>query len=87
MSEISDLFTELLYGSGAWIGAILISAIILLVTSRVKYSGAVFMPITIFMGMQYLNTVSTNNNLMWMGILMFIMSIYSLGMLIKDVKG
>jgi hypothetical protein len=84
--EFIEFFNELLFGSGAWMGAILISAIILLVTYRVKYSGVVFMPICIFLGMQYLNTVPANSNLMWIAILMFIMAIYSLAMLIRDVR-
>jgi hypothetical protein len=46
----------------------------------------VFMPICIFLGMQYLNTVPANSNLMWIAILMFIMAIYSLAMLIRDVR-
>jgi len=83
--EFAEFFNELLFGTGAYLGAILICAIVLLVTYKVRYSGALFMPITIFLGIQYLNTVPQNSNLIWVGILMFIMSIYSLGTLINGV--
>ena len=84
--EFTEFFNELLFGTGAWLGAIIIAAVVLLVTFRVRYSGAVFMPICVFLGMQYLGTVNPQSNLTWIGVLMFVLAIYCLGMLMRDVK-
>jgi hypothetical protein len=84
--EFTEFFQELLFGTGAWLGALLIVSIIVIVTVKNRLSGAIFMPICIFLGIQYFNTVSASSNLMWIGILMFIMAIYCLAMLIMEVR-
>jgi hypothetical protein len=84
--EFIEFFNELLFGSGAWIGAIIIVSIIALTTLRTKLSGAIFMPICVFLGMEYFSKVPSNSNLMWIGILMYIMAIYCLAMLIMGVR-
>jgi hypothetical protein len=84
--EFLEFFNELLFGSGAWIGAIIIVSIVALTTLRAKLSGVIFMPICIFLGIEYFNKISSNSNLMWIGILMFIMAIYCLTMMIMEVQ-
>jgi hypothetical protein len=84
--DFTEFFQQLLFGTGAWLGAILIVSIIVIVTVKNRLSGAIFMPICIFLGIQYFNTVSSSSDLMWIGILMFIMAIYSLSMLISGIK-
>lgn len=56
--EFQEFFEELLYGSGAWLGLILILSIVLIVSLKVKYSSALFVPIMIFLGLFYLENVS-----------------------------
>jgi len=84
--EFAEFFTELLFGSGAWIGAIIIVSVIVLTTFRMRLSGAIFMPICIFLGIEYFNKVPGNSDLIWIGVLMFIMAIYCLGMLIMEAR-
>jgi hypothetical protein len=65
LTTFGDFFDELLYGSGAWIGLILIIALILLVTVKVKYSSALFIPICVFLGLFYLDNVSENSDFIY----------------------
>jgi len=83
MSEIQQAFTELLYGSGAWLGLILIVTIIVVTSHRNKYLALIFIPVTIFMGISYLNNVTLNSDLTWMALIMFITSTF---LLIKIAK-
>lgn len=76
MSEAEQLFTELLFGSGAWIGFLLVISIVFLMTWKIKESGIIFIPFTIFMGISYLQNVSASSNFMWGSILMFITSVF-----------
>jgi len=58
--EAEEFFMELLFGSGSWLGLILIVVIALLVVSQVKYSSLPMTVILIFMGLDYLlNTPNT----------------------------
>lgn len=84
--EFTEFFNELLFGTGAWLGLILIVAIIALVTAKEKLTGGIFLPIAIFIGIEYFMNVPSNSNFMWAGIIMFVMAIYCLAMLIKGVK-
>lgn len=74
-----EFFNELMFGSGAWFGLILIIAIVIIVTAHKKISGVLFMPITIFIGIYYLQHLESNNMFIWGAIMMFITSIYCLG--------
>lgn len=74
--EASELFTELLFGSGSWIGLLLILSIIFVVSFIDKRSSIIFIPLSIFMGFMYLENVSANSYFMWSAILMFITTIF-----------
>jgi hypothetical protein len=84
--EFQEFFTELLFGTGAWLGIILIVSVIVLVTFKEKLSAGIFLPICIFLGIQYFNSVPSNSNLIWGAILMFVMAVYCIGMLIDGVR-
>lgn len=58
--DFIEFFEELLYGSGAWIGLLLILGLVLVVTLKVKYSSALFVPFMIFMGLFYMDNVAEN---------------------------
>lgn len=79
--EFIEFFDELLYGTGSWIGITLMLAIFLAMLVKWKYSGVLFLPITILMGIDYLN-----QDLDWQAIIMFLSSIFILLYLIKDLK-
>lgn len=58
--EAVEFFNELLFGSGSWLGLILIIVICLLVVSRVKYASLPMTVILLFIGLDYLqNTPNT----------------------------
>lgn len=58
MGTIDELFTALLFGSGAWFGLLLIIAVCLVVAVAVRYSGVFFTLLLIFLGYQYLTHIS-----------------------------
>jgi len=82
--EFQELFNELLYGSGAWIGFLIILSIILLVSVSVKHSGIIFIPICIFIGIFYLDNVAVNSNFMWSAIIMFLLPFFLFFRLMKE---
>lgn len=63
--DFIEFFEELLFGSGSWIGLLLILGLVLLVTLKVKYSSALFVPFMIFMGLFYLENVSESVNFIY----------------------
>jgi len=63
--EFIEFFQELMYGSGAWIGLIIILGISLLVVAKVKYSSAPFAIIFLFLGIFYLNNVAADADFIW----------------------
>lgn len=68
-------FNELLFGSGAWLGLTMILTLIFIVTVINKYAGLIFMPLTIFLAIDYLTMIPTNSNFMWGAILMLVTSV------------
>lgn len=75
MSGIEDVFKELLFGSGAWLGLIIILVLIIGASERSKYAGACFIPVSLFIGIMYFDNVAVNENFMWAGVIMFIATI------------
>jgi uncharacterized membrane protein len=65
MSEVSEIFTELLFGSGAWIGLVLLISIALLVGYKVKYASALFLVIFIFLGWEYFSHITASSMHFW----------------------
>ena len=71
MSDVTEFFTELLFGTGAWLGLLLILSIIFLVSLKDKMANYIFIPLTIFMGIMYLSNIAEDSNFMYASILMF----------------
>lgn len=63
MGLIDELFTALLFGSGAWFGLLIIVAVALLVSYTVKYSGVFFTVFLMFLGVQYLSRITNTDYL------------------------
>jgi len=67
--EFIEFFTELMFGSGAWFGLIIILAICFLGAWKAKYSAPLWILILLFMGFQYLeqigDEISVTNNFAW----------------------
>jgi len=69
-NEIAEAFTELFYGSGAWLGLLLYLTIIISLTYIWKKSGVFFIPVTVILGIQYFN-----NDLGWHSLIMWLTTI------------
>jgi len=72
LSSIAQVFTELFYGSGAWLGLLLFLAIIIGLAFSNKYVGVLMLPVSIFLAISYLDYPS----LLWHGAIMFICAIF-----------
>lgn len=67
-----ELFNQLLYGTGSWIGVILTIGFMAIVTKITRWSSIVFIPILLFMGVDYFNKLASNSMFMWNGVLCFV---------------
>lgn len=54
MSTYANLFNELLYGSGAWLGILIILSLMVGVTAKIKEAGAVMVPIGVYLAIDYI---------------------------------
>lgn len=79
-----QLFEELLFGEGFWLGLILIVAIGLYIGSRVKFSGLLFIIIYVFLAIEYINKLSANSAQMWGIIVCLVASLFSTYQLYDD---
>lgn len=70
MSQAEEFFTELFLGSGAFLGLAIILIIMILAISLNKWASAFFVPLSIFMGIWYLENLPSNSSLMWNGIIL-----------------
>lgn len=84
--EWAELFNELLFGAGAWLGLGIIISLAFLVSWKVKYMGLIWAIILIFLGIEYINHVSTSSNFMWSIVICFISAIILILKTILDVK-
>ena len=76
---IEEVFTELFFGAGSWLGLLLLLSLILGLLFKNRYIGALMLPVSIFLGINYLNY-----NLGWHAIIMFFTSIFILVFMIKN---
>lgn len=76
MTQISDVFTELFYGGGSWLMLIILVSMILVISVKIKYSLIIFIPISIFLGFNYLNKATPINHLDWCAVIMWILPIF-----------
>lgn len=73
MSDVQLAFEELFFGAGSWLGILLLLAIIAVLTLKNRYLGVLMIPVTLFLGIDYID-----NGLMWNGIIMFLASVFVL---------
>jgi len=86
-TDASNWFHELFYGSGKWLTLTLTLAIIISVSTIFPYGGIFFLPLTIFLGIDYMRNISASSDFMWGAITMTFASIYILAMAIrKSIK-
>lgn len=67
--EFIEFFTELMFGTGAWLGIIIILAITLLVAYQAKYSSAVWFMVLLMLNFEYWQQIGgeidVSSNFMW----------------------
>jgi len=85
-AEITEVFEELLFGSGAWIGLIIILAIMLPLSVKLKYSSAIWIIVMIFLEIEYYNNISRSSNFMWAIIISLMAIAFFAYRLYEDVK-
>lgn len=76
MTDISEIFTELLFGSGFWIGFIIISAFAIGISYKYKYTAVIFALVLFFMTLQYWDNIAVDSNFMWGAILCLIEMVF-----------
>jgi len=57
-----EFWHELFYGEGKWFGIIVMLAIIIIVCKRSPYASILFMPITIFLALDYFDKIPNDRN-------------------------
>lgn len=72
LSAIAELFNELLFGSGFWIGFIIISAFSIGISYKYKYTATIFAIVLFFMALQYWDNIAVDSNYMWGAVLCFV---------------
>jgi len=70
MNEAQEFFSELFFGSGAFLGLGMILIFVIIALAFNKWSGAFFIPFAIFMALFYFENIPENSYLMWNGIIM-----------------
>jgi len=85
MSEIVDAvngaFEALFYGAGSWLGILLLLSITLGLLLKWKYSGALLLPITIFLGIDYVA-----KDLLYHALIVWFAAIFILLFMCKQLK-
>lgn len=62
---LSDMFQEFFFGSGFWLGFLIISAFALGLSYKFKYSGVVFEIVLFFFALEYLDNLAVSSAYMW----------------------
>jgi len=81
MSLVEQAFTELFYGAGSWLGLILLMSLCIIPTYKWREVGILFMPITVFLGVEYLG-----QNLEWQALIMFFTAIFIIFLFADGLK-
>ena len=63
--DFAELFQELIYGSGAWIGLLIVVGLALLITVAVKYGSFPMIFILIFYGIYVLQNAADPSNILF----------------------
>lgn len=86
MSGIEEVFTELLFGSGAWIGLTILLILCISGTLLHKYAGVFFGLILIFLGIEYLNNVNVTSNFYWSVLICWFSALFCFLRVVGEVR-
>lgn len=88
MALIDDFFNALIFGSGSWIGLIIIVLLILIMAHLASYLGKIAgLIIGVYLGVEFLQHTETNSYLAWNAIIMFLMAVFLVYSLFREGKG
>lgn len=82
LEAVNGAFEALLFGSGSWLGILLLVSIIVALLLKWPYIGALLLPVTIFVGIEYVG-----KDLAWHSIIMFLTGIFTLFYMAKELRG
>jgi len=85
VSEISELFTELLFGSGALIGLTLLMAVAFIVSAKVKYAASIFVVIFLFLAWEYFSHITATSMNAWYFLICLVVAVFLGGFIYQDV--
>jgi hypothetical protein len=81
LEAVNAAFQALFYGDGAWFGLLLILSICIGLMLKWKYSGVLFLPVTIFLGIDYLD-----HSLPWHALIVWSSSLFLMLYMVKQLK-
>ncbi len=85
-TEIAAAFSELFYGSGCWLGILLLETIIWSLALKKDWAGVVGIIVSVFMGINYLTNTTVNTNQVWLALIMFFTAIFLMINLVRNEK-
>lgn len=78
--DFAELFQELIYGNGAWIGFLIVIGLAFLITTSVKYASLPMAFLLVFYGLHVLANAADPSNILY-GVLITFISIPFLGLI------
>jgi hypothetical protein len=78
---VNSAFESLFFGAGSWFGLLLILSISLGLMLKWKYSGVLFLPVMVFLGLDYLS-----HDLAWQALIVWSSSLFLLLYMVKQLK-
>jgi len=81
MGAADEAFTALFFGNGSWLGLLLLLAIMIGLLLKSEYTGALLLPIAVFLGLEYVA-----QDMGWHAIIMFFFSVFMLIYMMKKIK-
>jgi hypothetical protein len=83
MTAMADVFTELLLGSGAFFGFLIIESLIIGLATKLKEIGILMLLPNLILAFEYFNNVSTNSDLAWYGVMTILIDVFLIWYAIK----
>lgn len=84
MTAWSDFFNELIFGSGSWVGFVLIISVMVLVCLKAKVLGLVFCLVSTLISIYCFGNIAVNDSMLWVAVLYSVMAPIFLWIGVKD---
>jgi hypothetical protein len=81
--EFIEFFQQLLLGSGAFFGFLIIESLIIGLATKLKEIGVLMLLPNLILAFEYLSNVSTNTDLAWYGVMTILIDIFLIWYTIK----